>query len=140
MCLHVTIREMEGGGRLPAAAIVSRASGLTVQREHGSRINTLQMFAWKKDCGCGLLAPGASVDAETWSLDANLVPRIEAALMFVSKHTKRFGFSALFFGEDAATEIVISRRDLSEIVLQNRVRNYVRYVVVSTLSQRNRAG
>jgi hypothetical protein len=138
MCLHVTISEVQGGGKLPAPGEIKRASGLVVHKERGSRNNTLQLFAWERDCGCGLLVPGGRIDAKTWNLDPEALPRIVAALKFVSARSKRFAFSALFFGEQATTEIVISRRDLSEIILQNQIRNYYRYIVVGKLSGRRR--
>lgn len=130
MCLQVTIAEIEGGGKLPGASELSRASGLTIRREHGSRINSLQLFAWEKDCGCGLLAQGAPIDAEVWQLDPTILPQLRDVVALVSKHTRRFVFSALYYGEAAATEIVVSRGELSEFIMENCIRNRFRYVVL----------
>jgi hypothetical protein len=89
----------------------------------------LQLFAWEKDCGCGLLAPGTKIDAPVWTLDPQFLPKIAAAVKFVGNHTKRFVLSALYFGESAATEIAIPVREMCTIIHDNHLRNGFRYIV-----------
>ena len=130
MCLHVMIAPLPGGNALPSSTAVAKASGLIVHKQNDSRNGALQLFAWEKDCGCGLLAPGARIDAEAWYLSAEFLPRIAAALTFVSKSVPRFAFASLFFGESPHTEISIVLSDLRAIILDNRIRNHFRYIVV----------
>lgn len=137
MCLHITISEFAGGARLPSAAAVAKASNLTVHKEHGSRTGALQLFAWEKDCGCGLLAPESRIDTNQWTLSAEFLPRIAAALAFVSKSVPRFAFSALFFGESPHTEMPIALSDLQRLVIANRIRNHFKYIVVRKRARTN---
>ena len=100
-----------------------------MRRENDTRGMNLQLFAWEKDCGCGLLGRGARIDAPVWILNPQFLPNIAAAVKFVGDHTKRFVLSALYFGESAATEIVIPVREMCAIINDNHLRNRFRYIV-----------
>ena len=116
MCLFLTAtpntRNVVGADRL------SRLTGLSVVKRQGA----LHFSYEGSSCGCPLLTDTCEPSADTWDLIPAVLPGLETAFTVLAREAHGFSLLAVWAGDDAESESVMSLPELLTELRANRIR------------------
>ena len=135
MCLSVTFRceeksineverEFQDGSTLCVAAKAS-----TWKQKKTETFNVSDLSGGKA-CACGLLAEGASCEADVWALNPAMLPLLRSTVSRFHKVSKgSFTFDAAWRRKEPSSVVNVTIKELTSLIEENRIGTDVRYQV-----------